>query len=39
MEFNKLIAERFSVRSFKNEKIKKEHIDEILKTGHLAPTG
>lgn len=39
MEFNKLIAERFSVRSFKNEKVKKEHIDEILNAGHLAPTG
>ena len=39
MEFHNLIAERFSVRKFKNEKLKKEHIDSILRAAHLAPTG
>lgn len=39
MEYEKLIADRFSVRSFKNEHIKQEIIDKILKAGHLAPTG
>ena len=39
MEFKKLIAERYSVRKFKNQKLSKEVIDEILKCGHLAPTG
>lgn len=39
MEFQKLIAERFSVRNFKKEHLSKEHIDAILKAAHLAPTG
>lgn len=39
MEFDKLIAERFSVRNFKNEHLPQNVIDEILKAGHLAPTG
>lgn len=39
MEFQKLISERFSVRQFKNEPLKKEDIDIILKAGHKAPTG
>ncbi len=39
MDYSKLIAERFSVRKFKNEKVKKEDIDAILEAGHLAPTG
>lgn len=39
MEFNKLIAERYSVRSFKNEHLEKDVIDKILEAGHKAPTG
>lgn len=39
MEFDKVISERFSVRKFKDEAIKKEDIEQILKAGHLAPTG
>ncbi len=39
MEYFDLIKERFSVRSFKAEKIKSEDIEKILKAGHLAPTG
>ncbi|MBQ9104365.1 MAG: nitroreductase family protein [Clostridia bacterium] len=39
MELDKVISERFSVRNFKPERVKKEHIDKILKAGHLAPTG
>ncbi len=39
MEFEKLIAERFSVRSFKNEHLPKEVVNKILLAGHVAPTG
>jgi nitroreductase len=39
MEFKALIEERYSVRKFKPEHLSKEVIDEILKAGHLAPTG
>lgn len=39
MEFDKLINDRYSVRSFKPIHLKQEDIDRILKAGHLAPTG
>ena len=39
MEFEKLIADRYSVRSFKSDGLPEEVIDQILKAGHLAPTG
>ncbi len=39
MDFNKLIDERYSVRSFKNEHLKQEVVDKILEAGHKAPTG
>ena len=39
MEFEKLIRERYSVRSYKPEHLPKEAIDAILAAGHLAPTG
>ena len=39
MDFEKLITERYSVRSFKAEHLPQEIIDKILKAGHLAPTG
>lgn len=39
MEFKKLIAERYSVRSFKKEHLPQAVIDKILSAGHLAPTG
>ena len=39
MEFEKLIAERYSVRNFKNEHLKQSDIDKILEAGHKAPTG
>ena len=39
MDFYKLIAERYSVRKFKNERLPKKFVDKILEAGHLAPTG
>lgn len=39
MDFLKLAAERYSVRSFKTQHLPQEIIDKILKAGHLAPTG
>ena len=39
MEFEQLIRERFSVRSFKAEKLSQTVIDKILAAGHVAPTG
>lgn len=39
MEFEKLIAERYSVRSFLPEHLPTSVIDSILAAGHLAPTG
>ncbi len=39
MEYFDLIKERFSVRSFKEEKLSTEEIEKILNAGHLAPTG
>ena len=39
MEFDKVIAERFSVRKFEKKHLEQNIIDEILKAGHLAPTG
>lgn len=39
MDFEKIIEERYSVRSFKNEHLPKEVVDKILEAGHKAPTG
>ena len=39
MEFEQLIAERYSVRSFLPEHLPQETIDRILWAGHCAPTG
>ncbi len=39
MDFYKLIAERYSVRKFKNEHLEQSVVDKILQAGHLAPTG
>ena len=39
MDFYELIAERYSVRKFKNEHLPQGIVDKILKAGHLAPTG
>ncbi len=39
MDFQKLIEERYSVRSFKPEHLPQEIIDKILASGHKAPTG
>lgn len=39
MEFEKLISERYSVRSFKSEHLPSDVIDKILEAGHKAPTG
>ena len=39
MEFEKLIKERFSVRSFKQEHLPQSLINKILNAGHIAPTG
>ena len=38
MELEKVIEERFSVRSFSTKKVKKEKLDKILHYGNLAPT-
>lgn len=39
MEFEKLIAERYSVRSFKQEHLPQNIVNKILEAGHIAPTG
>lgn len=39
MEFEKIISERYSVRKFKDEHLKKDVLEKIIKAGHLAPTG
>ena len=39
MDFEQLITERYSVRSFKQEHLPQEVIDSILAAGHKAPTG
>lgn len=39
MDFEKLITERYSVRSFKPEHLPKGIIDKIIESGHKAPTG
>lgn len=39
MDFEKLIADRYSVRRFENKHLTNEDIDKILNAGHLAPTG
>jgi len=39
MEFERLITERFSVRSFKKEHLPEECISKILNAAHKAPTG
>lgn len=39
MEFKKLISDRYSVREFKPEHLKKEDLDIVLDSGHKAPTG
>ena len=38
-DFMSLAAERYSVRKFKSEPVSQEAIDQILRAGHLAPTG
>ena len=39
MDFERIIAERYSVRNFKNEHLPKKVVDKILDAGHKAPTG
>lgn len=39
MEFEKLITDRYSVRSFRPEHLSREVLDKILDAGHKAPTG
>lgn len=39
MEYEKLIADRYSVRKFDGKRLDKETIDKILQAAHLAPTG
>ena len=38
-DFLALAAERYSVRKFKEEPVRQEDLDRILRAGHLAPTG
>ena len=38
MDFLELAAKRYSVRKFKEEKVRQEDLDKILKAGMLAPT-
>lgn len=38
MEFEKIIKERFSTRSFKNDLVSEELINKILEAGNVAPT-
>ena len=39
MDFEKLITERYSVRSFNPDHLPQEVIDKIIEAGHKAPTG
>lgn len=39
MEYFDLIKQRFSVRSFKQEKLSDKDMEKILSAGHVAPTG
>lgn len=39
MDFNRLIDERYSVRSFRPDHLPRAVVEEILKAGHKAPTG
>lgn len=39
MDFEKIIDERFSVRSFKSEHLPQGVVEKILEAGHKAPTG
>lgn len=39
MDFGELARSRFSVRKFRDEPISKEHLDKILSTANIAPTG
>ena len=39
MDFETLISERYSVRSFRSEHLPKDVIDKSLVAGHKAPTG
>ena len=38
MDFLELAAKRYSVRKFREEKVRREDLDKILKAGMLAPT-
>ena len=38
MNFEDVIRNRFSTRSFKDEKVRSEQLDKILEAGRLAPT-
>ncbi|MCD8200461.1 MAG: nitroreductase family protein, partial [Clostridia bacterium] len=38
MEFEKLIRERYSVRKFRPEHLKRDDLDAILNAGRVAPT-
>ena len=38
MDFLELAAKRYSVRKFREEKVRQEDLDKILKAGMLAPT-
>ena len=38
MEFDKVLEERFSCRSYSDKKVEEEKLENILKAGNLAPT-
>lgn len=39
MHFSELITARYSVRNFTNQHLDNAVVEQILKAGHLAPTG
>lgn len=39
MNFLEFASDRYSVRKFKNEHLPQQIIDDILRAGHIAPTG
>ena len=39
MDFFETINKRYSVRGFKDKKVEKEKLDQILEAGRRAPTG
>ncbi len=38
MDFNKIIQDRYSVRSYKKDRVEKDKLDQIIEAARIAPT-